>query len=276
MRSNVASVRRSRKRKNGRECDLFYNNINGFKGKSTSVKQILDKTNPSIVVFCETKLANINKIKETMQQYDLIERCVKGGKGGLVIATKKNTFETCVINVTSSDNENILVGRIPSGDKGVRIIAGYAPQETDTPELREEFFEDISIEIEKSKMSSDEFLLVGDLNAKIVKDDKGNIINESSNGKLLLEVIREHNLEVLNFSDKCEGEWTHVIRTTGQASRLDYVLASGSISEQIRGMLIDETCLTCPFSLKKSKGKNVQQFSDHNSIIVGLLYQEEC
>ena len=49
---------------------------------------------------------------------------------------------------------------------------------------------------------------------------------------ILLEVIREHNLEVVNFSDKCEGEWTHVIRTTGQASRLDYVLASEKVESR--------------------------------------------
>ena len=83
-----------------------------------------------------------------------------------MIGVKKNIFGS-FINVTSTDNDNILVGRLSLGDLHVRIIACYAPQEVDLKDDREKFFEDLSIEVEKSKLSSDGFLVIGDLNAKL-------------------------------------------------------------------------------------------------------------
>ena len=136
--------------------------------------------------------------------------------------------------------------------------------------LREEFFEDISIEIGRSKMSADDFIVVGDLNAKIGVNLDGSLVSESGNGNLLLNLINSQNLKVLNFSDKCCGKWTHVVRTSEKASLLDYALISPVFSEHISSMIVDETCLFCPFSLKKSKGQTKQQFSDHNSILIEL------
>ena len=36
----------------------------------------------------------------------------------------------------------------------------------------------------------------------------------------------------------------------------------------VKSMVIDELCLMCPFSLKKSKGVESKQFSDHNTILL--------
>ena len=66
-------------------CTILYNNINGFKGKSISVEQIIQKINAYIVVLCETKLENVNKAKEAMPDFDIVERCIKSGKGGILI-----------------------------------------------------------------------------------------------------------------------------------------------------------------------------------------------
>ena len=35
-------------------------------------------------------------------------------------------------------------------------------------------------------------------------------------------------------------------------------------------MTIDETCLLCPFKLKKEQGQTVQQFSDHNAMVLNV------
>ena len=204
-----------------------------------------------------------------LHQYDVIDCCVKGGKGGIVIAVKKNVFGS-FINVTNSKLDNLLVGRISTGTKSVRIIACYAPQETDLKEVREEFFEDLSIEVNKSRLSDEEFVILGDLNSKLEVNEDNTIFNVSPNGKLLLEFVQGHDLEILNFTDLCCGDQTHVIRTTGQSSRLDYVLTTKKFMKQVSSMVIDETCLLCPFRMEKLKGKYVQKFSDHNSIILDL------
>ena len=222
-----------------------------------------------MVVVCETKLATVNKMKEVMPGYDLLDRCVKVGKGGLVIGVKKNTFGS-FINVTSSNRDDIAAGRISLGDRGFRIITCHAPQEDDLKDVREEFFEDLSIEIDKSKLAGEECVVIGDLNSKIDIDDAGDIYHETANGKLLLNMVRHHDLEVVNFSNKCTGKWTHVIRTSGKESQLDYAIASCGIFQKIESMTIDETCLFCPFSLKKYRGEVKRQYSDHNSIILEI------
>ena len=66
----------------------------------------------------------------------------------------------------------------------------------------------------------------------------------------MLDVVRRHDLEIVSFSKKCTGKWTHVIRTSEKKSQLDYALASSGLFQQVKRMTIDETCLFCPFSLK--------------------------
>ena len=268
---NQRVVRRSIKKRTDLQCSILYNNINGFKGKSISYQNILNKLDATIVVLCETKLANINKVKEVMPKYDIIDRCVKSGKGGLMIAVKKDVFGSFInVTVTSTDNKNIVVGRISSGERSVRIIACYAPQEKDAQDIREEFFEDVAIEINKSRMAEEEFIVLGDLNAKIETDQNGCLYDETSNGMLLLNIVNENGLDIVNFSSKCSGKWTHVVRTSGKASRLDYVLTNPELHSKIESMIIDEECLFCPFSQKMQNGEIVQQYSDHNAILLQL------
>ena len=73
-------------------CGMMCSNVNGFKGKSISIQSILQKLESGMVVLCEVKLENINKVKEVLPQYQIIDRCIKLGKGGVVIAVKRNTF----------------------------------------------------------------------------------------------------------------------------------------------------------------------------------------
>ena len=165
-------ARRSQRKKKEISCSILYSNVNGFKGKSVSIQEILKKLDSELVVLCEVKLANVNKVKEVMPQYEIIDRCIKLGKGGIVIALKRNTIGSFV-NVTSTENKNILVTRLAMGFRYIRIIVGYAPQEEDQKDIREAFFEEISMEIVRCRMCDDSFILLGDLNAKISKILKG-------------------------------------------------------------------------------------------------------
>lgn len=231
----------------------------------------MDEISPSIIVLCETKLENSRNLRKTMDDFDIMEKCVKSGKGGLMIGVKKNFFSS-FINVTSTPNERIIVGQATIGSTPLRIIACHAPQEDDLKDIRDEFFEDLSIEISKSKLLSENFIVAGDLNAKIIKSSYSKVTSKSSNGKLLQRLIEDNSLEVVNFSDKCHGRWTHVIRTSGKTSVIDYVLTSSLTEKFITKMLIDESCILCPFKVKCVKGKRVQQFSDHNAFVLDMNF----
>ena len=242
--------------------------MNGLKCKQTSTKDIIEKLAPKVIAFCETKLPSDQFIKKMLPGYDINSRPTKLGQSGLVIAVKKQTFNS-VLDVTTTSHNNILVTRIGLDSIAVRIILGYAPQETDSVDLREQFFTELEIEIGYCSVSGEFPIILGDMNAKIAMEDEV-IKGVSPNGKLLLEIIADQNLKVLNFDEKCQGKLTHVIRTTGSSSVLDYAMTTNEIAKHVRDVLIDEECMFCPFGIKKEKGIIIPQYSDHNAIVTTL------
>ena len=178
------------------------------------------------------------------------------------------TFNS-VLDVTSTYHKNIVVSRIGLDSIAARIILVYAPQETDNLEVREEFFTELEIEINECKINGEMPFVIGDMNAKLISEN-GDIKSNSYNGKLLLDIVSNQDLKVLNFDSKCNGKWTHVIRTTGSSSVLDYAITSSELAKHVKVVIIDEECVFCPFSLKKMKGKAITQYSDHNAVITTL------
>ena len=244
---------------------MYYCNINGFKSKQESLGEIVDKLQPKIVILCETKLASGNLLKKLLPGYDISNKPTKAGKSGLAIAVKYQTFKS-VLDVTNSSHQNILTTRIEMASMAIRIILGYAPQETENSEAREGFFTELEVEVTRSKLNGDIPLVIGDLNAKI-EETPTKIASITSNGKLLLELINNQDLDVMNFNNKCKGKWTHVIRTTGASSVLDYMLTDKTLTPVVKEMIIDEDCLFCPFLIRKEKEP---QFSDHNALITNM------
>ena len=173
------------------------------------------------------------------------------------------------MDVTSTNHEDIVVVRIEMAQCVARIILGYAPQETDPAESRELFFTELEIEISQCRVAEEMPIVVGDLNSKM-QIREGVVEAITPNGKMLLELINNQELKVLNFHDRCVGKWTHVVRTTGSSSVLDYALSNETISEAVEEILIDEECLFCPFNIKKKKGRQQLQLSDHNAIVINL------
>ena len=84
-------------------------------------------------------------------------------------------------------------------------------------------------------MAGDRAFLAGDLNSK-VENANGRVIARSSNGKLLADSVYYQNLTFLNFDDRCHGKWTHVIRTTGASSVIDYVAISTEIERSVKNV----------------------------------------
>ena len=234
---------------------------------------MVDELQPKIIALCETKLGSGKAIKNLFPEYEVCSSTKKVGQKGLALLVKLQTFKN-VLDATSSHLEDIVAARIEMSQCTLRIILGYAPQETEPAEIREQFFTELAIEVSKCKMADEIPIIVGDLNAKIQMVD-GEIDAITSNGKYLLDMITTQELEVLNFHQKCEGKWTHVVRTTGSASVLDYVLVGKQLSNTIKEMLIDEQCLFCPFSIRKRNNVDEPQYSDHNAIISKLEISHE-
>ena len=264
--NRVKKRTRRGKNKKPQEITIFYSNINGLKSKQESVKQIIENLSPEIVLLCETKLPSDQIAKKTLPQYEVSGRPVKSGQSGLAIGVKKQTFSS-VLDVTSTSHPNILVTRIQLDNCATRIILGYAPQETEIPDVREHFYTELEIEVTECKVAGDIPVIAGDMNAKLKKDAGNTPLGISSNGKLLAQVVENQGLEVLNFDERCEGKWTHTVRTTLASSVLDYIMITNDLSKHLMKMIIDEECLYCPFGIKRKNKEIIPQYSDHNSII---------
>ena len=265
-------VRRGKKKR--KKIKLFYNNINGLSSKTESLKKIMSTLGPDIVVLCETKLSKSTKgvLNHTFdkKQFTVIPRFTKAGKEGLVIAVKHNTFQS-ILDVTSTNLNTIMSVRLSSGQKNIRLILGYAPQEDDENDTRDEFFQELELELRSCITSGDIPLIVGDFNARLEPSAQCiQGIPTSENGKLLWDILKEHEMMVFNFSGKCVGKDTHVIRTTGASSVLDYVMVSNELFESIDHMIIDESTLFCPFRVIHRKKGNIAKLSDHNAMIMSM------
>ena len=148
FRRKRSKIRRSRNKK--KSIDIFYNNINGFKSKMTSLESIVQSTKPHIIALCETKLSkNSNGIIEEVfnkKEYKSFPRFTKVGKEGLLIAVKHNTFKS-VLEVTQSQLNTIISVRLSSGCSNIRLILGYAPQETEDETVQQQFFDELELEV---------------------------------------------------------------------------------------------------------------------------------
>ena len=121
---------------------------------------------------------------------------------GLLIAAKKKYK---LVNTTCTPHQNILTGRLMIYNIPVRLIAVYGLQETCSVDDREEFYDELSTEIENCSMYADNPIITGDFNAKIEFQDP-DIAHLSANGKCQCHVIEKYSLQVLNFHPKCTGK----------------------------------------------------------------------
>ena len=251
--------RRKKSKKSDKVKSLFYININGYTSKRDSMKDIIQRTSPDIIVLCETKVGS--KKKWNIENYESVSRNCSFGKGGILVAAKYGTYNS-FLEVTKSKNDGILVARMEYGKRVIRIVAVYGPQETSEKEVKEDFYNDLNIEIECGKYQDEEILIIGDLNGKL--DLKGGIIKSTSdNGEQIMKTVEKHNLKVINFCDVTNGKWTRISKDESQKSVLDYVISSENFEKGIIKLDIDEEKLFCPFKVTHKKKELSCTYSDH-------------
>lgn len=113
-------------------------------------------------------------------------------------------------------------------------------------------------------MKHEEYKKEGEIVVFMDGNGKIGILGEeiSRNGKLLKEVFEEHNLFVLNESEKCAGKITRQCTTNdNEVSAIDFVVAEESVEKIVKSMVIDGK------GLIKLSGK---KSTDHNTIVVTM------
>ena len=144
---------------------------------------------------------------------------------------------------------------IKNGRTNIRLGVVYAPQEsrTNVPKL-ESMYKGISKQIQEGKKLGQSVVLVGDFNCRFGSRVKGNTDEMSKGGKVLLNMVKKHNMKIVNTSEKCTGLWT---RTDGKKkSLLDYILMNKEDRELVKQIIIDEGREFTPYH--PESGRNTQ------------------
>ena len=249
---------------------IFYNNINGMVSKRESLTQAINIANPDILALCETKLGA--KSEPKIPGYEPIYENMVYGKEGLLVAVREGTFLSIEKVTQKSEEGNILAVQVRYPNLTMRVVVGHAPQETEKLEIRQNFFESLKLEVERGQLNGEAVLVLGDMNGKLETVDGKILKDHSGNGKLLSELISQHNLMVANLHPSTTGRWTRIRQTKKnlEQSQIDFILLDEKLYNGISDMVVDECKAYTPYRITKREGKQVVTFSDHCAMIVNL------
>ena len=182
--------------KNIKNMTLIGANTAGLLNKIQSLKSLISRFEPAVILLQETKVRSKNKLK--LDNYFVYEHIrTESGGGGLLTAVHKSLEPVEITNI--EDGEEILTVEAIINNKKVRFINDYGPQETASEDNRKAFFNFLDLEVRKAKTARSLVCIEMDSNAKlgsklIPLDPKP----QSANGMLLAQVLENNNLTVVN------------------------------------------------------------------------------
>ena len=160
-------VKRNKSISGPKKCQVLYVNINGYKSKMESVKQLLEELDIDIVMLAETKVYSAASIDiKGFQAFPVMRSRNRGG--GLYIGIRHGFCQSVLID--EGDNAEFISVRLCSQPSSIRLILSYGPQEKESENKRTDFYESLSIQIQRAQMEGDMVILVGDFNVKLGSD----------------------------------------------------------------------------------------------------------
>ena len=248
---------------------IFSANAAGCANKIQGLENNVNKLDAAIVTLQETHFTKKGKLNDKFENFEVFEAIRSKKKGGTAVLVHKS-LKPVLIEEYATDFELIVV-EVKIGDKEVRLIVGYGPQENLKKEDRTPFFTKLEEEVEKAKISNKAVLVQMDANSKLGPQIiKGDPHRQSDNGKILSEVINRNALVVMNsVEEKCSGVITRK-RCTGmvnEESVIDFVIVCDEMADMIEKVEIDEDRKYVLARYTKTKDGYKTKESDHNSIV---------
>ena len=191
----------------------MYANCRGLKGKKDSFKETVEKINPDIIILNETMYGNNQRTKIQSYTPYTSNREGKSG-GGIEILVRKNMEnKTLKISEGSPGIEELTV-RTETKKRTINVITLYGKIEgRESKENIKKQFSYLEEHIKQIESTGEDYILVGDLNAKIgCKEDgiEGNNEGQNEAGKALLNLEQTCQGLIVNKTKKCKGKWTRV------------------------------------------------------------------
>ena len=246
-------MRRGKRRKtkqciDSRTCKFLYVNINDYKSKADSLQELMEEQGADIVLLTETKVHAKSAINiKGFQTFSAVRDKNKGG--GLCAGMRHDLYQSVMVD--SDDNAQFITVHLNGTNKtySTGLILAYGPQEDELDDVKDLFYQNLSLQIEKALNSGSNVILAGDINAKlgseIIALDQCDM---SGNGKRLYDVYTKYDLVPLNSLDIWSGVFTRVHHNNGKIEKyvLDCVFLNSGLLPNVKSIYIDEGKLITP------------------------------
>ena len=263
------NIRRGKKKQKQKHLNIFSTNAAQLRGKIQSFKNELKETDASVFTVQETHYATKGKLK--IENFEIFEAIRTKAKGGTAIGVRKG-LNPFLIQEYSDDFE-LLIVEIKAGNKDVRLVSGYGPQENRPETERRAFFLALEEEIVKAELLGKSMIIELDANSKLGPQIiPGDVHQQSENGKILAAIIERHGLVLGNSLKQCKGLITRrrVTKDKTEESIIDFVIFSEDLVDSIDTIVVDDKREHVLTKIIKNK-KGVQKVeSDHHPIISKL------
>ena len=255
--------RRSKvKRNSTKTLTLMYANVQGVRGKKTSLKYVMDQVNADVVMLAETMTRKVS-----VDGCQCIIPSTSTGQNVAILLA--NSCTNCEKMKLYDPNEtiNMLGTRIVVNGVGMRLYTAHLKQQSTTSrdDIRSQF-DEIKNQFKSANSGREPMLLACDANVHVGKEGISKCTDAQDwGGKIFLEMLESEGLILLNNSVVCNGVVTRVDPRDGSESTIDLVICNTHMMGYVVGMDIDE----CSSLKLINYGKKVTK-TDHNTILVKL------
>ena len=225
--------------------------------------------NINATVFMVQETGSRKKGKYSLQDYIMFEAIRQKAGGGSLMGVHES-LNPKLITLYDEENYELIVVEAKIGNKEIRFVTGYGPQENWSEEEKLPFFVTLDQEISKALTCKKSVFIALDANCKMGKEYIPQDPHKmSSNGDVMAEIIDKNAMCVVNgLQEKCDGVITRVRRTEDgnvERSAIDLVLVSADMVDSIVSLKIDEKRKNVLTKITKNKKGEIKvQESDHN------------
>ena len=260
-----------KKVKNIKSTKLKVLSTNSQGNKYECLSSLVKSKQASVFMVQETQ--SRKKGKYQIENYVIFEAKRNKVGGGSLLGVHES-MNPLLVSLYEVEFELIVV-KTKVGNKEIRFITGYGPQEDWSDDLKAPFFVALDHEISNAQNSNKSVFLAMDANCKlgseyIPKDPH----KMSKNGEILGEIVDRNALIVVNGLSRCEGVITRERNTIDgrkEKSAIDLVIISDDLEKDVLSLKIDETRKDVLTKISKNnKGEIKKTESDHNMLETDL------
>ena len=130
-------------------------NVDGVRGKLTSLRTVIHELKPQVLFLQETKLNTKGILK--IKGFQILEKNrPTNKKGGGIALAFSNVLDPMLVSEGPEDIE-IMSAIAKVGKSMIRFCVGYGPQESDSKETKEKFWAFIDNDFKEAKKTNNYF-----------------------------------------------------------------------------------------------------------------------